>query len=224
MLSHVHSDCEVETSGFQHPHSGEICTDRMLWMALPCRWGQVVIRGVWFGSACRKLGVAWRPHPRYGSLAAVHASFVRWSSRQLRWWGLVHSIALWNAPISKAFLLWQKCMYKRGQIKWGVEVRLAVAASANCGQDPQWHYTQCGSAVLVMFTAWDSFLADFVAASSPFCDRACVNTCSNICWSQFFTRLPPCPSISAPHTFMWTYHEISILLGLPIELQRVVVS
>ena len=28
-----------------------------------------------------------------------------------------------------------------------------VVASANYGQDPQWHYTQCGSAVLVMFTA-----------------------------------------------------------------------
>ena len=28
-----------------------------------------------------------------------------------------------------------------------------VAASANCGQDPHWRYTQCGSAVLVMFTA-----------------------------------------------------------------------
>ena len=29
-----------------------------------------------------------------------------------------------------------------------------VAASANCGQDPHWRYIQCGSAVLVMFTAW----------------------------------------------------------------------
>ena len=28
-----------------------------------------------------------------------------------------------------------------------------VAASANCGQDPHWCYTQCGSAVLVMVTA-----------------------------------------------------------------------
>ena len=27
-----------------------------------------------------------------------------------------------------------------------------AVASANCGQDPQWHYTQCGSGVLVMFT------------------------------------------------------------------------
>ena len=32
-------------------------------------------------------------------------------------------------------------------------VRPMMAASANCGHDPQWHYTQCGSAVLVMFTA-----------------------------------------------------------------------
>ena len=131
-------------------------------MALPCRWGQVMIWGAWFGSRCRKLGIAWRPHPRYGSLKAVHTLFVRWSSRQLRWWGWVHSTALRNAPVSKAFLLWQKCMHKRGQIKWGEEVRLPVAASANCGQDPQWHYTQCGSAVLVMFAAWDSFLADFL--------------------------------------------------------------
>ena len=34
-------------------------------------------------------------------------------------------------------------------------MRSMVAASANCGQDPQWHYTHCGSAVLMMFTACD---------------------------------------------------------------------
>ena len=41
-----------------------------------------------------------------------------------------------------------------GQGWWGEVVRPMVVASANCGQDPQWHYTQCGSAILVMFTAW----------------------------------------------------------------------
>ena len=43
--------------------------------------------------------------------------------------------------------------YGRGGIKRDEVVRPMVAASANCGQDPQRHYTQCGSAVLVMFTA-----------------------------------------------------------------------
>ena len=46
-----------------------------------------------------------------------------------------------------------KAVVVRGGIKGGEVVRPMVAASANCGQDPQWHYTQCGSAVLVMFTA-----------------------------------------------------------------------
>ena len=36
----------------------------------------------------------------------------------------------------------------------GEVVRSVAAASAICGQGPQWHYTQCGSAVVMMFTAW----------------------------------------------------------------------
>ena len=44
----------------------------------------------------------------------------------------------------------------QGWIKWGLVVRPMVAASANCGQDPQRHCAQCGSAILVMFTAWGS--------------------------------------------------------------------
>ena len=47
----------------------------------------------------------------------------------------------------------QRRMVVRGGIKWGEVVRPMVVAPANCGQDPQWHYTQCGSAVPVMFTA-----------------------------------------------------------------------
>ena len=50
----------------------------------------------------------------------------------------------------------QRWMVVRGGIKWGEVVRPMVVASANCGQDPQWHYTQCGSGVLVMFTAWEA--------------------------------------------------------------------
>ena len=67
---------------------------------------------------CRK---AWRQHTRHCSLVAVHTSLVKWSSRQLRWRGWVHSTALQDAPVSKVL---------------------------NFG-----NYTQCGSAVLVMFTA-----------------------------------------------------------------------
>ena len=48
----------------------------------------------------------------------------------------------------------QRRIVVRGGVKWGDVVRPMVVASANCGQDPQWHYTQCGSRVLVMFTAW----------------------------------------------------------------------
>ena len=55
----------------------------------------------------------------------------------------------------------QRLMVVRGEIKWGEVVRPMVVASANCGQDPQWHYTQCGSAVLVMFTAWIVFAGDW---------------------------------------------------------------
>ena len=48
----------------------------------------------------------------------------------------------------------QRRIVVRGGIKWGEVVRPTVVASANWGQDPQWLYTQCESAVLVMFTAW----------------------------------------------------------------------
>ena len=47
----------------------------------------------------------------------------------------------------------QRRMVVRGGIKWGEVVRPMMVASANCGQDPQWHYIQCGYGVLVMFTA-----------------------------------------------------------------------
>ena len=47
----------------------------------------------------------------------------------------------------------QRRMVIRIGIKWGEVVRPMMVAPANCGQDPQWHYTQWGSAVLVMFTA-----------------------------------------------------------------------
>ena len=35
----------------------------------------------------------------------------------------------------------QRRMVVRGGIKWGEVVRPMVAASPNCGHDPQWHYT-----------------------------------------------------------------------------------
>ena len=47
-----------------------------------------------------------------------------------------------------------------------------LAASANCGQNPQWHYTQCGSAALVMFTAchwegWGSLCTSGMSLGGP---------------------------------------------------------
>ena len=47
----------------------------------------------------------------------------------------------------------QRRMVVRGGINWGEVLRPMVDAAANFGQDPQWHDTQCESAVLVMFTA-----------------------------------------------------------------------
>ena len=49
----------------------------------------------------------------------------------------------------------QRGVVVSGEIKWGGVERPMVVASANCGRSPQWHYTQSGSAVLVMFTAWN---------------------------------------------------------------------
>ena len=37
----------------------------------------------------------------------------------------------------------QRRVVVRYGIKWGEVVRPMAIASANCGQDPQWHYTQC---------------------------------------------------------------------------------
>ena len=57
----------------------------------------------------------------------------------------------------------QRRMVVRGGIKWGEVMRPMVVAPANCGQDPQWHYTQCRSRVLVMFTAcipWDNLTSN----------------------------------------------------------------
>ena len=58
----------------------------------------------------------------------------------------------------------QRRVVVRVGIKLGLVVRPMVVASANCGEDPQWHYTQCGSAVLVMFTAWILQVWDLVSA------------------------------------------------------------
>ena len=42
--------------------------------------------------------------------------------------------------------------------------------------------------------------ADFAPAPPPLRDRACVNTCNDLCWSQFSARL--CPR---PPAHVWTY-------------------
>ena len=42
--------------------------------------------------------------------------------------------------------------------------------------------------------------ADFTPAPPPLRDRACVNTCNDLCWSQFSARLRP-----RPPAHVWTY-------------------
>ena len=42
--------------------------------------------------------------------------------------------------------------------------------------------------------------ADFAPAPPPLRDRACMNTCNDLCWSQFSARLRPCPP-----AYVWTY-------------------
>ena len=42
--------------------------------------------------------------------------------------------------------------------------------------------------------------ADFAPAPPPLRDRACVNTCNDLCWSQFSARLRP-----RPPAHVWTY-------------------
>ena len=44
--------------------------------------------------------------------------------------------------------------------------------------------------------------ADFAPAPPPLRDRACVNTCNDLCWSQFSARLRP-----RPPAHVWTYRK-----------------
>ena len=87
----------------------------------------------------------------------------------------------------------QRRIVIRGGINWGEVVRPMVVASANCGQDPQWPCTQCGSAVLVMFTA---------------CEGHC--HCS---WGQGFICVVCHPSIFLWIEGRWVFSQVQHTIG-----------
>ena len=49
--------------------------------------------------------------------------------------------------------------------------------------------------------------ADFAPAPPPLRDRACVNTCNDLCWSQFSAHLRP-----RPPAHVWTYLNWEIVM------------
>ena len=56
--------------------------------------------------------------------------------------------------------------------------------------------------------------ADFAPAPPPPRDRACVNTCNDLCWSQFFARLHPRPPA---HVWMYLYVFLNQLEKISIN-------
>ena len=93
----------------------------------------------------------------------------------------------------------QRWVVVRGGIKWGEVVRPMVFASANCGQDPQWHYTQCGSAVLVMFTAWQCMVLIIGYCGLP-------NLCTLFSWCMQYDVALDC--IVIYWYFLFIYNQI----------------